>query len=71
MYTKYIEIECHFVHNKVMSGNITTKHVSSQTISCLITSFSVMHSQFAYSNLREEGGMSMSIRCWHIKHDHT
>lgn len=56
MYTKHIEIECHFMHNEIMSGNITTKHVPFQTISCLITSFSVMHSQFAYSNLRELEG---------------
>jgi len=29
--TKHIEIDCHFVRNEVMSGNITTNHVSYQT----------------------------------------
>ncbi|PNX91594.1 putative copia-type protein [Trifolium pratense] len=46
--TKHIEIDCHFVRNEVVSGNITTKHVSSQTQLADILTKALGKKQFDY-----------------------
>ncbi|MCH87512.1 LTR retrotransposon like protein, partial [Trifolium medium] len=46
--TKHIEIDCHFVRDEVMSGNITTQYVSSHTQLADIFTKSLGKKQFDY-----------------------